>query len=427
MKNDALARLLIMDFGHPMDPITVQTIKTSLLNIAALISVHSSGSNFKAIGISIINSSAVVIKNSRSIHKLYKFLWKLFNEDKSEATTQVKLTVLEYKNCLKDSLESMIRSLESIIVQDNERSENGNLNIQLTIITYKTASLVTDIARDVINKLSQQQTLSPSAFEIIQVTKDEEQNASKQKLSSSDWFTCDATVASLNSVFKNFLFKVECEQKQVRIIISNDLGITVICDLYDCMIDPSMLHFGFEPCNDFMCQTSIKHSFLGLFKKITDLEVICRIPLIGLSPTLIFGFTRRAEATSSSSFKWTELKFNEQIFRALCKNLYDIGEGLLTQAKAQFQSSHLKSYYFITSDGNCLLVNSIAPEELYLSNDFKIRVPQSEDEEPALSAILMSFRQIHSLKSFSPKMLQSGVYDCLKTQLSPTVSYLEEI
>lgn len=90
MEHLTSARLLILDFGYPMDKSAVEKIKTSLLNIVSLLAAYTENYNTGYLGISIINSDAVVMANSCWV-KYFKTLKKILNATCTNVSTLLSL------------------------------------------------------------------------------------------------------------------------------------------------------------------------------------------------------------------------------------------------------------------------------------------------------------------------------------------------
>ena len=72
-------KLLILDFGYPMDKNTTEVIKLSLQNVIALMNIYSVNPRLRAFGISIVNSICKVITYSNCFYTYYNEIIESLN------------------------------------------------------------------------------------------------------------------------------------------------------------------------------------------------------------------------------------------------------------------------------------------------------------------------------------------------------------
>ncbi|KAK3762035.1 hypothetical protein RRG08_008363, partial [Elysia crispata] len=247
---------------------------------------------------------------------------------------------------------------------------------------------------------------------------------------------CDPT--SLQRFFYSWLTETSSELEHMHLMLPPpcpaDPALIIKCDILERLICPYQLPFS-EMFSVHAESNACKHIYpppskaLGMTVPLQKLKVMSTVSRQAVCESILFGFPLIVVPTTCWKMEWEILETNQENFAALCSELHQKDQVLLTQAEDTFDSSQQRSSkassvlkprgYFVLmpSNNKSLLVKSIIPKELLLP--MSPMISQGSSKVESTLRVKASLSEVKSLPDLNPLNLTCGLMPGLQQMSLP--------
>lgn len=410
------AKFLLVDMTHPWEIESSQNLIPTVKNVLSLATCIKGESRVPAFGLSRIELYYEELYPVSIMKGNVEQVLQALDSVSKIKEVGVELTSFkEYKNLLEYSVCQIVDDFTEKY-QKNYQNRDWPDKVHIVLVTKnekvpKIREILTELVRDKkflkLKSIDIIQLISTSATSETEIFQTFTENCDFGKV-----IVTNDSYSDLELVFKDWLSGTESSREHLRLIL--DKSLTIKCDVGDCIMSPLNLPFGqrFSLTNDLLTVANA-----GAESSVRDLEVIERISISGICSSFIFGRTKKMYPTRSIDVSSVELRMNQQMFRVVCVGLKNSEEGLLARRRFDTRTDNeMNTYFFISSDGEKLFLNNVAPSELILPG-FR-DVPQMENLEipdDIQSGVFQCLKSIPSSPEYLPEKYSSGLYDSIQT------------